>query len=1134
MQNIFKKYLLGLVFALLGTFSYAQGLENIIVEKYYVSDAVDAAGSSGALPVGSVTYRVYADLAPNYVFQAIYGNLSPSHELKVSSSTTFFNNEDFGGKTPPTTSLTNIRKNSVMLDSWFSVGGATSAKVAILKNDDTDGAVVNNTVPLMLQNADPSAGVAISVKDGMIAGTPEAVTFVGFTTELDVFDGTSQVGGSFSTFNGSVASLNGSTGPTADNRVLLGQFTTDGVFGFELNVQIKNTITNVVERYVARNPQGTEQTIPSLILEPNVPPTISSFTATPNGSVIVGTNIALNAVATDVAPGTVSSVKFYHNGTLISIDNSSPYDATFSAIAGANSFIARAFDNLGDSTTSSTITVTGGANQAPTISVVAAPSPAIVGDNVTITATAADADGTVSQVEFFVDNVSIGTDNSSPFTFNWVAVLGSHNIKGVATDNLNATTTSSIISINVVANTPPTAAITSPVTGASFTAPAVVTINATATDADGTVTQVEFFVNNISVGVDATSPYSFNWTSVIGAASLTVKSTDNKGAITTSAAVLLTIADPLALPYRVNTLVQTCLPTTFNIPVSAVDAVDNVIGYDIVMFYDKTRVSPTGTITVRNVLVDSLIVDASNSIDENVGRINISLFFNGTAPSNAEFNGVGKIVDVEFSKTSGFANVDTAVFTVSSLQESYITGVATKPVESGKYITYRDSLFTSSLKFWADNSPIKYNAALPNDYLVTNIFGNNGACTNKSLTSVQPDLTGNFTYNILNGLDVMIERDILSGTSVQPIVNGFDALQVRKLLINDPSFIPTIFQMIAMDVNADGVISSGDLSQINQRAVLILPEYRQAWNYTNGGVSNGQPSKDWLFIDAATLANDNHYKISPTFPLDNGVGFSKYRVPVVPFCLPVTVQNAASCPLISSETYKGIALGDVNGNYQNILNNGTLRSKEKIVFDLAHAVTTDNMIEIPVSFVSANSVYALDFSMKFNERKLAFNSIVSHSSSIQALDYFNTEDQTLRFTSNSLLQYNVDKPIVSVRFNLNKVEVTTKDLYSLVGYLNGDVVDVEVLDVSTGTNNDTKVINTEVYPNPTSGMLNIFVTEDANIQILDVNGKQIYMQGNVLANKVFETNVSNLPNGVYIIKFFNNNFVSTKKVVISK
>jgi hypothetical protein len=35
-----------------------QGLEKIIVEKYYVSNAEDSIGSMGALPVGSVTYRV--------------------------------------------------------------------------------------------------------------------------------------------------------------------------------------------------------------------------------------------------------------------------------------------------------------------------------------------------------------------------------------------------------------------------------------------------------------------------------------------------------------------------------------------------------------------------------------------------------------------------------------------------------------------------------------------------------------------------------------------------------------------------------------------------------------------------------------------------------------------------------------------------------------------------------------------------------------------------------------------------------------------------------------------------------------------------------------------------------------------
>ena len=51
------------------------GLENIIVEKYYVSDANDAAANAtgGVLPINSVTYRIYADMLPGYKFQATYG-----------------------------------------------------------------------------------------------------------------------------------------------------------------------------------------------------------------------------------------------------------------------------------------------------------------------------------------------------------------------------------------------------------------------------------------------------------------------------------------------------------------------------------------------------------------------------------------------------------------------------------------------------------------------------------------------------------------------------------------------------------------------------------------------------------------------------------------------------------------------------------------------------------------------------------------------------------------------------------------------------------------------------------------------------------------------------------------------------
>ncbi|NSL87346.1 glycosyl hydrolase family 8 [Chitinophaga solisilvae] len=92
-------------------------------------------------------------------------------------------------------------------------------------------------------------------------------------------------------------------------------------------------------------------------------------------------------------------------------------------------------------------------------------------------------------------------------------------------------------------NNPPTVSITSPAANASFTAPATVTINATAADSDGTVKKVEFFNGATKLGEDTTSPYSYTWNNVAaGSYSLTAKATDNGNAATTSAAVNISVA----------------------------------------------------------------------------------------------------------------------------------------------------------------------------------------------------------------------------------------------------------------------------------------------------------------------------------------------------------------------------------------------------------------------------------------------------------------------------------------------------------------------------------------------------------------------------------------------------------------
>ena len=94
-------------------------------------------------------------------------------------------------------------------------------------------------------------------------------------------------------------------------------------------------------------------------------------------------------------------------------------------------------------------------------------------------------------------------------------------------------------------NTPPSVQLTAPTAGASFTAPANITLTANASDANGTVTKVDFFRGTTLIGTDASAPYSFSWTAVPqGAYVLTAVATDNNGAATTSSAVSIMVNPP--------------------------------------------------------------------------------------------------------------------------------------------------------------------------------------------------------------------------------------------------------------------------------------------------------------------------------------------------------------------------------------------------------------------------------------------------------------------------------------------------------------------------------------------------------------------------------------------------------------
>ena len=237
------------------------------------------------------------------------------------------------------------------------------------------------------------------------------------------------------------------------------------------------------------------------------------------------------------------------------MDTTAPYTFDWTGVAvGTYSLTARATDNKGATATSAPVSVTvEAANVPPTVSITNPTEGATLTAPATITiaADANDADGAITQVEFFQGATSLNVDTTAPYTFDWTGVAaGTYSLTAKATDDDGAVTTSAAVNVTVEAvNVPPTVSITGPTDGAVFTVPTTFTINATATDADGTVQKVEFFEGANKIGEDNTppSPFSISWSPAEGTYVLTAKATDDEGATTTSAAVNITVNPPPTL-----------------------------------------------------------------------------------------------------------------------------------------------------------------------------------------------------------------------------------------------------------------------------------------------------------------------------------------------------------------------------------------------------------------------------------------------------------------------------------------------------------------------------------------------------------------------------------------------------------
>ena len=297
---------------------------------------------------------------------------------------------------------------------------------------------------------------------------------------------------------------------------------------------------------VARDAAGntTTSSVVTVTVD-NTAPTIS-ITAPAVAAFLKGSN-TVSANASDNL--SLSSVQFKLDGAnLGAADTTSPYSVswdTTTATAGSHSLTAVATDAAGNSTTSSSVTVTVD-NTAPTVSMtVPAGGATVSGSTTAVSATAADNVAVVG-VQFKLDGVNLNAeDTTSPYSITWdttTTTNASHSLTAVARDAAGNTTTSAAVTVTVD-NSAPTVSVSAP-TGGAFLKGNAVAVSATAAD-NVAVVGVQFKLDGVNLSAeDITAPYSTTWdttTATNASHTITAVARDAAGNSTTSSVVTVTV-----------------------------------------------------------------------------------------------------------------------------------------------------------------------------------------------------------------------------------------------------------------------------------------------------------------------------------------------------------------------------------------------------------------------------------------------------------------------------------------------------------------------------------------------------------------------------------------------------------------
>ena len=851
-----------------------------------------------------------------------------------------------------------------------------------------------------------------------------------------------------------------------------------------------------------------KKTADSILIKVNDPNTnqlpVMHFANYYNGSIRLEESIvSITANASD-PDGSVKMVEFFVNGSFIGSDEKAPYEVNWKARKGPAEITAIATDDKGGKSISAesyNLYIENKPSDRKLVIVQPANGSVYkAGSKVRIEAYHSCLESystyTRSRVQFWVNGMNLGTDFDYPYRVDWNAQKGKAVIKAIAHDNFDEVIDSVTIEIDDSNNNiNPVVNLIRPEIGSIVDPGKLLTLEAKASDADGSVSHVSFFANEALVGTDSTAPYIFNWTALNGTTEIKVVAQDNKGSLaadSTLIQVISNVAPVIKLTTPADSTVLVSSSSVF-IQASASDAVGEIakaafyinnklIGTFLEPPYKRVAEVEKGTSVIKAVVTDDKGLTGTDSLFVFYNPLPDPFEIKIKTPTHFSSTTLGKPVNL-FAEVTTVppAKVDFVEFRLNDsifLYDSVAPySVNWTPAMQGFVKLYAFAYGESHTAIDADTFYVK-----KSDFEVKLIEPNPNTLGSNRLITIEAAASD--SDHKIKKVEFFVEGTFIGTDTTLPYTAGWIGKRGKTIIhaIATNELGNTVQDTMYVEIEGDYLLVK-----------LISPENGQEYN-AGDNISINARLEEFKVVDYH-INNVEFFVNDVSIGIDSKVSkFQPYRKTWV--------------------TKKGYAL----------IKAVAWRESTRYVVDSVFIKVNDTVTNIAPVVTITTPVNASTY--KPGE-KITINATASDP------------DGTIKFVSffidgnfignDSIAPYSIGWTTGAP----GKVKITAKATDNLTAI--GASAPVEIIIESPSelkpVEEENKIL---IYPNPASDVLMIESDENATVQLLAVDGKTVVLQTQVLGNQKQSWNIGKAAAGSYVVKVYNEHFVSFRKIIISR